>query len=184
MWTPVLPFLWLHRLGREVPDDWRLPGDDFVILRGAYQQNFELSCQALPMLVVAENAARARCATTIQSDSAKASWVPAGFPRGTRPPRTLSQFRRLNAEAREAYLDKFPITEAAWREAFDRGIRNTIAHADVDEVVSTGDITTGKGAVVSYANFVESIVKQLLLLLLWLNLARMFRVYYILSNNG
>ena len=161
MWTPGLPFLWANRLGCGVPDDWRLPGDDFAILRGAYQQNFELSCQALPMLVATENAADGRKAETIRPDNEALSWIPSKFPEKAKKPRTLAQFERLNAEAKETFLDKFPITETGWSDAFERGIRNAIAHADTDEVVASGEITTGKGITISYLSFVESLVKQL-----------------------
>jgi len=66
-------------------------------------------------------------------------------------------------------------------DAFDRNIRNAIAHADVDEVVATGDIIVGNGETVSYMSFVESVVEQLLLLLLWLNLAKLYRVYGVMA---
>jgi hypothetical protein len=181
-WTPVLPFLWLNRLGRDVPTEWRLPGDDFAILRGAYQQNFELSCQALPMLVVIQNAADGRSAEIIYREGEESPWIPARLPANSRPPRTLAQFKKLNAEAKEAFLDRFPTTEENWIDAFDRSIRNAIAHADVDEVVATGEITTGKGATQSYIEFVESVAKQLQLLLLWLNLAKLLRVCGLLAG--
>jgi hypothetical protein len=181
-WTPVLPFLWLNRLGRDVPAEWRLAGDDFAILRGAYQQNFELSCQALPMLVMIQNTAEGRAAGIIYREGQESPWIPAGFPANSRPPRTLAQFRRLNAEAKEAFLDRFPTAEENWIDIFDRSIRNAIAHADIDEVVATGEITTGKGATQSYIEFVESVAKQLPLLLLWLNLAKLFRVCGLLAG--
>ncbi len=181
-WAPALPFLWLNRLGRDVPNDWRLPGDDFAILRGAYQQNFELSCQALPMLVVTQNAADGRPATIIHRDAEPSPWIPPKLPATSKPPRTLAQFKKLNAEAKEAFLDRFSVTEASWIDAFDRSIRNAIAHADTDEVVTTGEITTGKGITLSYLRFVESVAKQLQLLLLWLNLVKLFRVYGLLAG--
>jgi hypothetical protein len=184
LWMPSIPFLWLNRLGYNIPLGWRLPGDDFAVLRGVYQQNFELSCQALPMLVVAQNSADGRVATVIRADGESSPWVPPQFPESLRSPRTLSQFEKLNAVAKEAFLDRFPLTEAAWNEAFDRNIRNAIAHADADTVVATGDIMTGKGINLSYMEFVESIVKQLQLLLLWLNLAKLFRVYAVLAGRG
>jgi hypothetical protein len=182
MWTPALPYLWLNRLGQSVPDEWRLPGDDFAVLRGAYQQNFELSCQALPMLVVTQNAADGRSATIISADGEASPWIPAGIPNKTKPPRTLAQFTKLNAESKQAFLDRFPATEAMWQDTFDRNVRNAIAHADTDEVIATGQITTGKGMTLTYLSFVESVAKQLELLLLWLNLAKLFRVYGILAK--
>jgi hypothetical protein len=184
MWLPVLPFLWLSDVGRSAPSDWRLPGDDFTILRGAYQQNFELSCQALPLLVVAQNAANGRDAEVIRLDSESSPWIPQSLPENSKQPRTLVQFKKLTAEGKEAFLDRFPVTEASWHNTFDRGIRNAIAHADVDQVVATGEITTGKGATLTYVRFVESIVRQLQLLLLWLNLAKLFRVYYLLADES
>jgi len=184
MWMPVIPFLWLNTLERPAPAGWRLPGDDFTVLRGSYQQNFELSCQALPLLVATQNAADGRDATIIRVDSDSSHWIPSGLAGGTRsrPPRTLAQFKRLNAEAKEAFLEKFPVTEASWLDAFDRHIRNAIAHADVDEVVATAEIATGSGATLSYLTFVESLIKQLQLLMLWLNLAKLFRVYNFLAT--
>ncbi len=182
MWLPVLPFLWLNRMGDSASDKWRLPGDDFAILRGAYQQNYELSCQALSMLIIAQNAAEGRAATTISTEGQTSTWMPTKLPQGSRAPRTLTQFKRLNAEAKEAFLDRFPATEASWHDTFDRSMRNAIAHADADEVVATGDIATGKGVTVPYLEFVESVTKQLQLLLLWLNLAKLFRVYIVLAG--
>ena len=79
MWTPALPSLWVDRLGYKIPDEWRLPGDDFAILRGAYQQNFELSCQALSMLVATQNAADGRSATVIRLDTESSPWIPPSF---------------------------------------------------------------------------------------------------------
>lgn len=181
-WTPALPFLWANRLGYSVPDEWRLPGDDFAVLRGAYQQNFELSCQALSMLVVIQNAADGRPATVIRHDAEPSPWIPLKFPGSLKPPRTTAQFNKLRAEAKEAFLDKFPITEANWIDAFERSIRNAIAHADADEVLAAGAIATGKGETLSYLEFVESVAKQLQLLLLWLNLTKLFRVYEVLAD--
>jgi hypothetical protein len=180
MWTPALPYLWLNRAGQSAPDEWRLPGDDFAVLRGAYQQNFELSSQALPMLVVTQNAADGRSATVIFSDGEESPWIPAGIAGNIKPPRTLPQFKKLNTESKQAYLDRFPATVAMWQDAFDRSIRNAIAHADADEVIAKGQIMTGKGATLTYLSFVESVGKQLQLLLLWLNLAKLFRVYNVL----
>ena len=137
MWTPALPSLWVDRLGYKIPDEWRLPGDDFAILRGAYQQNFELSCQALSMLVATQNAADGRSATVIRLDTESSPWIPSKLPPNLRP-RTLAQFKKLTAEAKEAFLDRFPVTEGYWLDAFDRSIRNAIAHADADEVVTAG----------------------------------------------
>jgi hypothetical protein len=114
MWTPVLPYLWLNRLERSVPDEWRLSGDDFAVLRGAYQQNFELSCQALPTLVVIQNAADGRAATSISIDDEASPWIPAGISSKMKPVRTLAQFKKLNAESKQAYLDRFPVTETMW----------------------------------------------------------------------
>jgi hypothetical protein len=182
MWTPALPYLWLNRLGQNAPDEWRLPGDDFAVLRGVYQQNFELSCQALPMLVVTQNAADGRSADIISTDGQASPWIPTGLSSRIKPPRTIAQFKKLNAEAKQTFLDRFPVTETMWQDAFDRNIRNAIAHADIDEVMATGQIMTGKGIALTYLSFAESIAKQLQLLLLWLNLAKLFRVYNVLAK--
>jgi hypothetical protein len=184
MWTPALPFLWANRLEYGIPNDWRLPGEDFAILGGAYQQNFELSCQALPMLIVAENAAGGRQATIIRVDGESDPWIPSNFPERAKLPRTLAQFKKLNAEAKETFLDQFSITESGWSDAFNRSIRNAIAHADADKVLKTGEIATGKGLSISYMSFVESIIKQLQLLVLWLNLAKLFRIYAFLASQA
>jgi hypothetical protein len=184
MWMPVLAYLWLKRRGRDVPDGWRLPGNDFAILRGVYQQNLELSCQALPMLIATQNAADGRPATLLCVDSIPSVWRPPKLSEKTRSPRTLAEFSKARAEIKEAFLDQFPLTEASWFEAFDRRVRNAIAHADTDEVVSTEAIMMGKHTTLSYMDFVETIPKQLQLLLLWLNLAKLFRVYAALLANG
>lgn len=181
MWMPSLPYLWLNRLGVTAPDGWRLPGDDFAILRGTYQQNFELSCQALPTLIAVQNSAEGRPATRICLPDEPSPWVPDALSNKENSPRTLAQFKKMTAERKIAFLDRFPATEAMWWDAFDRQLRNAIAHADTDEVVSTGNIVTGKGVAFSYLSFVESVAKQLALLLLWLNLAKLLRVYYVLD---
>jgi hypothetical protein len=130
MWMPVLAYLWLERRGRNVPDGWRLSGDDFAILRGVYQHNFELSCQALPMLIVTQNAADGRPATLLRVDSMPSLWRPAKLSAKAKSPRTLAELSKARAEIKEAFLDRFPITEASWFEEFDRRVRNAIAHAD------------------------------------------------------
>ncbi|MEX5710564.1 hypothetical protein AB1484_20195 [Parafrankia sp. FMc6] len=181
-WTPALPLLWANRLGRPVPGDWRLPGEDFVVLRDAYRQNFELSCQALTMLVAIQNVVEGRSAATIRSDNEAAPWIPTDFS-GKSAPRTLSQFRKLTAESKIAFLDRFPEVAAAWHESFDRNIRNAIAHADADIVVRSSEIATGKGMIIPYIKFVEAVIKQIQLLLLWLDLAKLFRVYSLPLND-
>jgi hypothetical protein len=69
-----------------------------------------------------------------------------------------------------------------WLDMFDRGIRNAIAHADADEVAADGKITTGKGATLTYLRFVESVAKQVQLVLLWLNLVKILRVYSLMGK--
>lgn len=184
MWLPAVPLLWLEASGRDVPETWKLPGEDFPILRGVYQQNFELSCQFLPLLVAVQNSADGREPSRLEESSSGLAWVPAGLPESVKqPPRTIPQFKKLTAEGREAYLEKYPVIEAAWFESFSRGIRNAIAHADVDEVVATGEIVTGKGERASYLSFVEAVVKQIQLLQLWLNFAKLIRIYAVLNWN-
>jgi hypothetical protein len=182
MWMPALPVLWLGVLDRPIPKDWKLAGSDFPILRGAYQQNFELSCQALPLLVVIQNAAEGRLAASMQGGPKAPSWVPVKLSQNPKPPRTLAQFNKANAETKESFLERFPITEENWLDMFDRTIRNAIAHADVDEVAAKGKIVTGKGITLTYLEFVVSVCKQIQLLLLWLNLVKLFRVYNLLAG--
>jgi hypothetical protein len=117
-------------------------------------------------------------------DDDHSSWIPPTFPEKRKAPRTLAQFEKLNAEAKEAFLDQFPVAEAGWHDAFDRDIRNAIAHADADEVLAAGEIATAKGKTISYLKFVESVAKQLQILLLWLNLAKLFRVYGLLASQA
>ncbi len=181
-WLPALAFLWLNRLGLDAPDHWRLPGEDFMILRDAYRQNFELSCQALELVVMAQNSSEGRPAETIHRDGERSPWIPGALSSTPTPPRTLAQFRRLSAEKKIAYLDRFPVTQAGWRDIFNRGLRNAIAHADADAVMSKGQIATGKGITVPYIRFVESVIKQLQMLLLWLDLAKLFRMYGTLAG--
>ncbi|MGW0239849.1 hypothetical protein [Micromonospora chalcea] len=178
-WLPALQVLWAHRLGRPAPKDWRLPGEDFIVLRDAYRQHFELSCQSLSMLIVAQNVADGRLPTEILSDGDAEPWIPEALPGRFRnsPPRNLAQFRRLTAEAKEAYLDRLPDVQSVWHQVFDRGVRNAIAHADADIEAATGVITTGKGGGHTYVDFVESVIKQMQLLILWLDLAKLLRIY-------
>ncbi|MGV1009498.1 MAG: hypothetical protein ACOYBY_12920 [Dermatophilaceae bacterium] len=63
-WRPALGLAFLHESGMTLPDSWRLPGDNFHLLRDAYRQNFELACQGLFMLVargVQEHPRRSAC---------------------------------------------------------------------------------------------------------------------------
>jgi hypothetical protein len=63
------------------------------------------------MLVVIQNAANGRPAETIYREGEGSPWIPAKLPANSRPPRTLSQFKKLKAEAKEAFLDQFQTTE-------------------------------------------------------------------------
>ena len=80
----------------------------------------------------------------------------------------MPQFRKARAEVKELYLDRYPKTAAAWASAFDRKLRNAIAHGDAKLDAGTGDIVTGKGQRMSYAEFAKSIVNQTQLILLFL----------------
>ncbi|MEV6891008.1 hypothetical protein [Kribbella sp. NPDC051137] len=178
IWSPALALTYLDVLGRRIPNEWRLPGDDFHILRDAYRQNYEVCCQILWLVVAAKNTEEGRPAAEICSPDYSFGWVPQAEG-GKKLPKTLAQYKKATSEVKELYLDKFPSTRDAWDAIFNRSIRNAIAHADADFVIETGMIATGKGDDLSYMDFVKSTVgqMQMQMLMLFIDYVKLCRIY-------
>jgi len=176
VWSPAIALTYLDALGKEVPDGWRLPGDDFHVLRDAYRQNYELCCQVLYLVVAARNTEDGREANEICSPDYSSGWVPE-VSGNKKLPKTVSQFKKVPAEIKELYLEKFPSTQAAWESLFSRRVRNAIAHADADFVIGTGKIATGKDGELTYMDFVKSTVGHLQVLLLFIDFVKLCRIY-------
>ncbi|TCO47862.1 hypothetical protein EV646_105420 [Kribbella antiqua] len=177
IWSPALALMYLDIFKREAPSGWRLPGEDFHILRDAYQQSYELCSQALYLLVAAKNVEEGRDATKICAADYSSGWVPQIDGNQKKLPKTIAQFKKLTSELKELYLEKFPVTRSVWDTFFNRRTRNAIAHADVDFVVSSGMITTGKGDELTYIDFVKSTVGQLQMLILFTDYVKLCRIY-------
>jgi hypothetical protein len=128
------------------------------------------------MAVAVQNTAEGRPAEQIRIKGDSKAWIPYGLASNAAP-RTLTQFKKANAETKELYLDKFSTTRSAWTGVFDRKLRNSIAHADAEFVISTGQIETTKGSGYSYLDFVKSTVSQTQMVLLWLDFAKLCRIY-------
>ena len=176
-WRPALALAFLHESGTTLPDSWRLPGDNFHLLRDAYRQNFELACQALFMLVATKNTEEGRPAKSICASDYSSGWVP-HFDNTSMLPRTVQQFKGKRAEIKELYLEGFPAVREAWEEVFSRRLRNGIAHADAELVTTRGMVLSGADEF-SYMDFVRTTIAQLQLLMLFIDFAKLLRIYAI-----
>ncbi|MFL0397426.1 hypothetical protein ACH0CM_32520 [Streptomyces albus] len=184
-WVAAVPIIYARFNKKGMPGDWRIPGDDFISLRDAYRQNFELSCQALSMVVRMQNIAEGRDADTIYSESQDNPWVPRGFPKTgkVKPPKTIKQFECLSSANKELYLNRSSKLTNLWDACFERGLRNAISHADADHDLGDGLIRTGKG-VKAYHDFLVSVAWQVPLLTFWLDLIKLWRVCAIAASTS
>jgi|SRR5665647_500971 len=176
-WRPAFGLAFLHESGKTLPASWRLPGDNFHLLRDAYRQNFELACQGLFMLVASKNTEEGRPAKEICTSDYSSGWVPS-FEGTSMLPRTVQQFKSKRAEIKELYLEGFPAVRDVWEEVFSRRLRNGIAHADAEFVTASGMVLSGEDEF-SYTDFVRATIAQLQLLMLLIDLAKLLRIYAI-----
>ncbi|MGW2415446.1 hypothetical protein ACWCV5_25120 [Streptomyces tubercidicus] len=176
-WVAAVPIMYARFNRKVIPGDWRIPGDDFTSLRDAYRQNFELSCQALSLVVRMQNIAEGREADTIYTDNQGNPWVPRNFPKvgKAKPPKRIKQFERLNSATKELYLNRSSKLANLWDACFERSLRNAISHADADHDFGDGLIHTSKG-VEAYHDFLVSVAWQVPLLTFWLDLIKLWRV--------
>ncbi|MGW5442172.1 hypothetical protein [Streptomyces asiaticus] len=177
-WAAAVPIIYARAKNKGVPDNWRIPGDNFTSLRDAYRQNFELSCQMLNLFVRMQNISEGRSADTIRPDTQANQWIPRDFPKGgkLKPPTTTKQFERLNSATKELYLNRSKHLRDLWSTCFERNLRNAISHADADYNIGTGVIHTNR-ADKTYHDFLVSVAWQVPLLTLWLDLIKLWRIY-------
>lgn len=174
-WRPALGLAFLHESGKVLPERWRLPGDNFHLLRDAYRQNFELACQGLFMLVASKNTQDGRPAKVICAADYSAGWVPS-WDKTSMLPRTVQQFKGKRAEIKELYLEGFPTVHEVWEDVFSRRLRNGIAHADIEFVTTSGMVLSDQDEF-SYLDFVRATIAQLQLLMLLIDFAKLLRIY-------
>ncbi|WP_139063579.1 hypothetical protein, partial [Streptomyces zinciresistens] len=59
-WLPALAIIHLRAKARPIPPGWQVPVGRIDSLRDAYRQNFEVSCQVLPLIIRMQNIAEGR----------------------------------------------------------------------------------------------------------------------------
>lgn len=100
-------------------------------------------------------------------------------PRALRPQdlvNNLNQFTKSNAATKEAYLSRYSHLRYFWNAAFSRDVRNSIAHAEFDYIMHES-IVKYKGREVPYYVFIEALIKQISLLIFWLDLCKLCKIY-------
>ncbi|MGV1009499.1 MAG: hypothetical protein ACOYBY_12925 [Dermatophilaceae bacterium] len=63
-----------------------------------------------------------------------------------------------------------------WEEVFSRRVRNGIAHANAEFVITSGMVLSGEDEF-SYMDFVRATIAQLQLLMLLIDFAKLLRIY-------
>lgn len=174
-WLPTLALAHLRALGKEISKDWQAPVGNFDVLRDAYRQNFELSCQALPLVIRMQNIAEGRDSQAIRIPGEAHGWAPRS-PLPKDCVNNLNQFSKARAATKEAYLNRHPLLRKYWNSAYSRDVRNSIAHADFDYSMQDG-IITYKDNESPYFEFVEALIKQIGLLVFWLDLCKLYVIY-------
>ncbi|WP_146192642.1 hypothetical protein [Streptomyces sp. A244] len=174
-WTPALTVVHLRAIGSPIPQGWQFPAGRIDSLRDAYRQNFEVSCQILPLVIRMQNIAEGRDSEIIRDPADAQGWAP-----GALNPRdqvnNLNQYTKSRAATKEAYLDRHTLLRYYWNGAFNRDVRNSIAHAEFDYTMHDGMISY-KGREVPYYTFTEALIKQISLLAFWLDLCKLFKIY-------
>ncbi|MFI1845971.1 hypothetical protein ACH439_28020 [Streptomyces microflavus] len=174
-WIPALAIAHLRANGGHIPGDWRVPLGRIDSLRDAYRQNFEVSCQMLPLVIRIQNMSEGRDDATIRDPTLPDGWAP----RALRPQdlvNNLNQFTKSNAATKEAYLSRYSHLRYFWNAAFSRDVRNSIAHAEFDYITHES-IVKYKGREVPYYVFIEALIKQISLLIFWLDLCKLCKIY-------
>jgi hypothetical protein len=174
-WIPALPMIYLRANGISIPESWRIPVGNIESLRDAYRQNFELSCQALHLVVRMQNISEGRSHEAIRNSGSPAGWAPRSL-RTRDHVNNMNQFIKTNAATKEAYLNRTPALRHFWEAAFDRDVRNSIAHADFDYLAHAGVVTFKDGEIPYYV-FVEALIRQVSLLFFWLDLCKLYKIY-------
>ncbi|MFI6549635.1 hypothetical protein ACIBO9_40960 [Streptomyces prunicolor] len=174
-WMPTLAVTHLRALGRSIPEGWQVPLGRIDSLRDAYRQNFEVSCQMLPLVIRMQNIAEGRAPDVIRTPGGAGEWEPR-----TIQPRdyvnNINQYTKAKAATKEAYLNHNKFLRHYWNSAFSRDVRNSIAHAEFDYVMHDG-IVSYKNREVPYYAFIEALIKQFTLLAFWLDLCKLYEIY-------
>ncbi|MGW8351051.1 hypothetical protein [Streptomyces wedmorensis] len=174
-WVSALAIVHLRAAGKSIPAEWRIPPGRIGTLRDAYRQNFEVSCQMLPVVIRMQNMCEGRDPEVIRDPAISGGWAP----RSLRPQElvnNMNQFSKVNAATKEAYLNRNSKLRSFWNSAFSRDVRNSIAHAEFDYVMHDG-ILEYKGRRVPFHVFVEALIKQIALLIFWLDLCKLCKIY-------
>ncbi|MFH8367410.1 hypothetical protein [Streptomyces sp. NPDC018031] len=174
-WIPALAIAHLRASRIPVPGDWRVPIGRIDSLRDAYRQNFEVSCQMLPVVIRMQNMAEGRDDGTIRDPALSNGWAPRAL-RARDLVNNVQQFAKSKAATKEAYLCRYTHLRHFWHSAFSRDVRNSIAHAEFDYVMHDG-LVRYKGREVPCHVFIEALVEQIVLLVLWLDLCKLCKVY-------
>ncbi|MER7838278.1 hypothetical protein ABTY98_20895 [Streptomyces sp. NPDC096040] len=174
-WLPTLAVAHLRAAGKSVPTDWRVPVGRIDSLRDAYRQNFEVSCQILPLVIRMQNIAEGREPEVLRDPQDANGWTPRVL-----QPRdyvnNINQYTKAKAATKEAYLNRHSALRYYWNSAFSRDVRNSIAHAEFDYVMHDGLITY-KDREAPYYVFIEALIKQITLLAFWLDLCKLYKIY-------
>jgi hypothetical protein len=174
-WLPTLAVAHLRADGKAVPPGWQVPVGRIDSLRDAYRQNFEVSCQMLPLVIRMQNISEGRDPEVIRDPGDSNAWTPRDL-----QPRdyvnNVNQYIKAKAATKEAYLNRHSRLRHYWNSAFSRDVRNSIAHAEFDYMMHDGLISY-KSREVPYYVFIEALIKQITLLAFWLDLCKLFRIY-------
>ncbi|MFI9112740.1 hypothetical protein [Streptomyces venezuelae] len=174
-WIPALAIAHLRAGRMSIPEDWRVPLVRIDTLRDAYRQNFEVSCQMLPLVVRMQNMTEGRDIDVIRDPGLPGGWAPR-----TLLPRDLvnnvNQYTKAKASTKEAYLNRNSRLRHFWNSAFTRDVRNGIAHAEFDYVMHDGIVRYKDVEVPQYV-FVEALIQQIALLVFWLDLCKLCKIY-------
>ncbi|MFE0925833.1 hypothetical protein ACFW4O_03400 [Streptomyces mutabilis] len=174
-WTPAMTVVHLRAIGTPIPHGWQFPAGRIDSLRDAYRQNFEVSCQMLPLVIRMQNIAEGRDPEIIRDPTDTQGWRPRNLDRRDQV-NNLNQYTRAKAVTKEAYLDRHTLLRYYWNSAFNRDVRNSIAHAEFDYTMHDGMITY-KGREVPFYTFTEALIKQISLLAFWLDLCKLYKIY-------
>lgn len=139
-WTPAMTVVHLRAIGTPIPHGWQFPAGRIDSLRDAYRQNFEVSCQMLPLVIRMQNIAEGRDPEIIRDPTDTQGWRPRNLDRRDQV-NNLNQYTRAKAVTKEAYLDRHTLLRYHWNAAFNRDVRNSIAHAEFDYTMHDGMIS-------------------------------------------
>ncbi|MFC8674165.1 hypothetical protein ACFUEN_16000 [Streptomyces griseorubiginosus] len=174
-WMPTLAVTHLRAREKPIPEGWRVPLGRIDSLRDAYRQNFEVSCQMLPLIIRLQNIAEGRAPDVIRTPGITGEWEPRALQTKDYV-NNINQYIKAKAATKEAYLNRHRLLRCYWNSAFSRDVRNSIAHAEFDYVMHDG-IVTYKSRKVPYYVFIEALIKQVTLLAFWLDLCKLYAIY-------